>query len=40
MRSTSDGHEEWDAGSPYAVVRESTEVLLPTPPELRHVACG
>ncbi len=34
--SSSDGHADWDAGSPYAVVRESTEVLLPGPRTRRH----
>jgi phosphatidyl-myo-inositol dimannoside synthase len=29
------GHQEWDAAQPFAVVREDTSVLLPTPPVRR-----
>jgi phosphatidylinositol alpha-1,6-mannosyltransferase len=34
--SSSDGWQDWDAEAPYAVVREPTEMLLPTPRVRRH----
>ncbi len=34
--SSSEGWQDWDAAAPYAVVREPTEMLLPTPLVRRH----
>jgi phosphatidylinositol alpha-1,6-mannosyltransferase len=34
--STSDGWESFDAEAPYAIIREPTSTLLPTPTVLRH----